>query len=72
MMRLFAHGVHEVLVGLCPAHLVQQEFHAVDGGHGSQDLAQDPDTVEDIVGKQQVFLARSEERRVGKECSLRV
>ena len=56
---LFAHGIDEFFVRLGAAHLVEQEFHAVDGRHGCKDLAEDPDALEYVVGEEEIFLAGS-------------
>ena len=36
---LLAHGLKKFLVGLCPVHLVEQEFHGIDNAQLRQHLA---------------------------------
>ena len=51
------HGFKEILVGLGGAQLGDQQFQGIDRGQRGQDLAQDPDLVQLVLGHQQLFLA---------------
>ena len=57
--QLFAHCAEEIPVGFCPLHFIEEEFHAVERRHGREYLAQDPDPVQDVFGKEKFFTARA-------------
>ena len=52
-----AHGRQEFGVGFGLAHLVEQELHGFHGGQGIENLSQDPDSRQFVLGNQQFFLA---------------
>src|SRR4030095_11474849 len=56
---LLAHRGDEFLVGLGVLHLVEQEFHGLDGVQLGEEPAQDDDPVQDLPAEQQLFLPGS-------------
>src|SRR3546814_14882524 len=55
--RLALHRSEELVVGLRALHLVEQEFHRCDLVHRVQQLAQDPDLLQQLRLDQQVLAA---------------
>ena len=54
---LLVHGIEELVVVLGLAHLVQEEFHRIDGAHRVEDTAQDPHLLQRVLVDQQFLLA---------------
>ncbi len=53
---LFAHHIEEFVIVFSALHLIEQEFHRINGVHGGKKLAQDPDLVENTVIEKEFFL----------------
>jgi hypothetical protein len=56
---LLIHRVEEILVGLRILHLVEQEFHCIDGAHLHEDPAEHPHFAELALFNEQFFLTRA-------------
>ena len=54
--NLVLHTRQEALVPFGLFHSIQQELHCFDRVHLGKELPQDPDFVQDLVGKQKLFL----------------
>src|SRR3989304_4737512 len=52
------HRVEKILVGLRLGYLVEEELHALRGGQRGEEFPQDPDSLENGLFEQELFLSR--------------